>query len=322
VDVKRKSPDAAKADPGYRKIVKLAQDIWGRDPAFKDSVAKYDDVDALISDATFVGLPGNEAFFTQKGNLSGFDFKMKQAVSLPGDPSKEPLRTNAAPLIGANFKAAALRKIADLHGKPPSQQRISAEVPLQVEQKIFEFVITFKENSADFPEAQYGKDFQRALEQASLFGNAVVAIRGHADPKLMADRFIQAATSKGILRDGKLNGKPFDAKDTKTILATINANPDLRYKDSLGEGTMPSAVQGLQMLSDERAKNVRQAIIKYSGAHGLILEGSQLRHIGVGPTEPVDGFPQDDAGFQRNRRVQFMILKVPADKVASDEFDL
>jgi len=35
-----------------------------------------------------------------------------------------------------------------------------------------------------------------------------------------------------------------------------------------------------------------------------------------------EGYPQTDAGFAANRRVQFMILKVPADKVASDEFDL
>src|SRR5262249_733100 len=171
VDVKKKWPDAAKADPTYKKIVKLAQDIWGRDPAFKDSVAKYDDVDGLISDANFVGLPGNEAFFKSKGNLSGFAFKMAQAVALPGDPSKDALRTNAAQLLAADFNYAAIRKAGDLHGKPPGQRRISAEVPLEVEQKIYGFEITFQPNVTEFNEREYGKDFQRALEQASLFGN-------------------------------------------------------------------------------------------------------------------------------------------------------
>src|SRR5207244_12694935 len=167
----------------------------------------------LISDANFVGLPGNETFFKSRGNLSGFDFKMKQAVALPADPSKDPLRTNAAPMLAADFSYEALRKIGDLHGKPPAQQRISAEVKLEAEQKIFEFVINFEPDVTEFSEVKYAQDFQRALEQASLFGNAVVAIRGHADPKLMVDRFIKAATAKGILKKEMLDGRKFDPKE-------------------------------------------------------------------------------------------------------------
>jgi ABC-type nitrate/sulfonate/bicarbonate transport system substrate-binding protein len=326
IEVKKKSPDAAKADPAYKKIVKLAQDIWGRDAALKDSVARYDDVDGLISDANFVGLPGNEAFFTQKGNLSGFEFKMKQAISLPNDPSKEPLRAGTQPLKAADFSYAAIRKLGDLHGKAPTQPRISAEVKLEAEQKIFEFVINFEPNSTEFSEVKYGADFQRALEQASLFGNAVVAIRGHADPRRLVDRFINAATTKGILKNGKLYGKDFDPKDTKTIFETIKNNPDLKF--SLNEdgrfnsGTMTEAVDGLQKLSDGRADNVRRAIQKYADSRGLVLEKSQLRHVGVGGSDPVEGYPQTDEGFARNRRVQFVIIKVPAEKVAADEFDL
>jgi hypothetical protein len=326
VDVKKKSPSPDKVDPTYKKIVKLAQDIWGKDPAFKDSVAKYDDVDGLISDANFVGLPGNEAFFYQKGNLSGFAFKMAQAVALPADPSSSRLRVNATRLIAADLHYGAIRKMGDLHGKAPTQPRISAEVSLEKEQMIFEFEIFFQPDQPTFTEAQYGKDFQRALEQASLFGNAVVAIRGHADPTGMVGRFKSAAEASGLLRGGMLNGKPFDPQDMKTILTTIAQNPSLRYSEtSEGKtysGTVSSVVEVLQQLSEKRANNVLQAIKTYSNSHGLVLDPTQMRHVGVGVTEPKGIFLDNPERAGENRRVQFMILKVPADKIASDEFDL
>ena len=61
-----------------------------------------------------------------------------------------------------------------------------AETPVGKEQKIFGFEIHFQPNITKFEEREFGKDFQRALEQASLFGNAVVVIRGHADPMALA----------------------------------------------------------------------------------------------------------------------------------------
>ena len=69
-----------------------------------------------------------------------------QAVALPGDPSKDPLRTNAAPFVAADFSYSALRKLGDLQGKAPTQPRISAEVKIETEQQIFEFLIHFEPN--------------------------------------------------------------------------------------------------------------------------------------------------------------------------------
>jgi ABC-type nitrate/sulfonate/bicarbonate transport system substrate-binding protein len=326
VDVKRKAGGKDKAaEEAYGKTIKLAQTIWGADMALKDLVAKADDVDGLISDATFVGLPGNETFFTSKGFLSGFNFKMQQALALPGDPSKDPAKVNPKPFLAPSLNYAYIRKLGDLHGKLPTQPRFGAEVKIEPEQKIYSFIITFEPDQSNFPEAQYGRDFQSALEQASLFGNAVFAIRGHADPKLLVDRFVQAATTKGILkRSGgsvTYDGKPFDYKNTGLMLDIINKNRDLRYNLS-GSGSLVDAVAFLQKLSDDRATKVRQSIQSYSDSHGLIVDKSQLRIQGVGVREAIDGYPTTDAGSARNRRVDFMIIKVPADKVASDEFDL
>jgi outer membrane protein OmpA-like peptidoglycan-associated protein/ABC-type nitrate/sulfonate/bicarbonate transport system substrate-binding protein len=331
--VKTKSDDESKADPAYKKIIKLARDIWGKDPAFKDSVKDFNDVNGLISDAVFVGLPGNESFFQAKGNLSGFQFKMAQAVALPDDPSKEPLRVNATPLLNGDLNFAAVRRVGDLQGKAPTQPRIRAEAALPpAEEKIYEFLIFFEPDQPTFPEAKYGSDFQRALEQASLFGNAVVAIRGHADPSGAVADFIDSAKAQGIMTGPDdwhltLKGKKFDPKkDTKTMLETLKQYPNLQVSVKNGLRTETRRVQMvvdyLQELSDKRANSVRNSVLDYARSHNLILDNSQLRHVGLGMTEPVDGFATTEAASAKNRRVQFMILKVPDKDVSASEFDL
>src|SRR5262249_19813493 len=64
----KKHKDAA----GYRKVLKMTQDVFG-----KGELPTEQDADDLIADAVFVGLPGNKEFFEAKGNLSGFDARQK-----------------------------------------------------------------------------------------------------------------------------------------------------------------------------------------------------------------------------------------------------
>ena len=60
------------------KLLGMAQSIYGKE------VLPTLEVDAhgLLLDCTFVGLPGNRAFFEDKGNLAGFEAKQKQALDL------------------------------------------------------------------------------------------------------------------------------------------------------------------------------------------------------------------------------------------------
>ena len=196
VDAKRKGA------PAYKAAVKLAQDVWGKDPAFKDAVANADDVDGLISDSTFVGLPGNIAFFTAKGNLTGFAFKSAQALALPEDPAVQPFKANPAGFRTADLDYDALRKLGGLNGKAVAEGRISPEFKFDdvKEITIYSFTINFQPNESGFSEEKYGEDFQRALEEASLFGNAVVAIRGHATPGLLVEDFLEAGKKSGLLK--------------------------------------------------------------------------------------------------------------------------
>ena len=81
-------------------------------------------------------------------------------------------------------------------------------------------------------------------------------------------------------------------------------------------------MDGLQDLSDERAVAVRKSILAYAKSKGLVLDESQMRTQGVGVREPVFANPQSDEQDAKNRRVEFSIIKVPADKVKADEFGL
>src|SRR5205085_1484025 len=113
----------------------------------------------------------------------------------------------------------------------------------------------------------YGDSFQRALETASLFGNTVVQIRGHADPCVLVQRFLPAAEGKGVIKKMPGGGyvttadnKPFDPTDIKQVTKVIDSTPGLEVRDVDGTLTLTRAVQSLQELSDRRSEEVRQTI--------------------------------------------------------------
>jgi outer membrane protein OmpA-like peptidoglycan-associated protein len=330
VDIKKKAEKEAGAKARYKGLIKLAQEIWKQDKALKDLVAKEEDVDGLISDATFVGLPGNISFFTNKGNLSGFAFKMQQAVALPDDPASQPARANPKELLSANLAYDNVKTLGGLTGKAITQPRFTfgAEDKIEPEKTIYSFNISFDPNQSSFPEAKYGQDFQRALEQASLFGNAVVAIRGHADPSLLVSLFLEGAKKDGLItgsdKDGyKLkDGKAFNPNDMKTIHEIIKAN-NLKARFRNQQYDLKESVEALDKLSKDRAAAVRRAVLGYGRSRSLLLDQSQIREAGAGVREPAGAaHTQDPKEWAKNRRVEFSIIKVPADKVLTDEFEL
>jgi ABC-type nitrate/sulfonate/bicarbonate transport system substrate-binding protein/outer membrane protein OmpA-like peptidoglycan-associated protein len=325
-DKKRATNKDKDAEARYKQAIKMAQDIWGKDPQFKDSVAKEDDVDGLISDAVFVGLPGNESFFKNKGNLSGFAFKQQQALRLPGDPSKEPLKTNPRLFTAADLDYAKVRALGSLQGKEIRQGRIRAEPKVEPELIVYSFKVAFEPNQSKFPPEQYGTAFQQALELASLYGNMAVAIRGHADPSLFVNRTLQVATQKGVLKKTgnsyvfAADSSPFNPRDIKQVLALVDKSPGLGGQVEGGYFPVQEGMRRLQQLSEERAEEVRRTVIAYAQQRGLLLDQTQFRKQGVGLREPIDIHIED--GFDPNRRVEFSIIKVPLKDVNTDEFDL
>ncbi len=331
VDLRKKwDNDKNKAtDAKYDAVLKMTQDMFG-----KEDIKKLDDAHGLIMDASFVGLPGNISFFTDRSNLSGFLPKARAAIALPADPAKDPLKNVPdveSRFLTASFDYDRIRTLGGMAGvKPPEGGRFEkAEIKDDPEKIIYEFLVKFEPNESKFSEEKYGTDFQRALEMASLFGNTVIAVRGHADPGLLVQRFVRAALDKGIIvRKGDKfalkDGGDLDLNNTKQVLDLIQKN-DLSVNETFQGRTekldLKDSVRMLQKLSDDRANTVRSAVVGYGGRHSLKLDASQIRSIGVGVTSPVVGYPETDEDAAKNRRVEFRIIKVPSDAIRTDDFN-
>jgi outer membrane protein OmpA-like peptidoglycan-associated protein len=315
VSIKKTGKD--KTAKAYNDVLALTRKMFGTD------VRNDEEADGLISDAVFVGLPGNYSFFQDKGNLSGFDAKARAAVDLALSLKDADKRYD---LTQANLDYSNIKKIGDLSARVDASRTGRFAPNAQEKGVIYSFNVYFGGNRSDFPEAQYGQHFQRAAEQASLFGNAMISIRGHANGSEMMIGFRNTVLKRGIVteRGGKYflkDGSEFAMNDMKAIL-------DLIKKENLGEVNIRASdrptIQGqidlLQELSERRSESVRRAVVDYATRHGYRLDPSQMKFVGVGGSEPVVMFAGEPEGG-KNRRVEFRIIAVSAEAITTEEFD-
>ncbi|MDZ4778644.1 MAG: hypothetical protein SGJ19_00150, partial [Planctomycetia bacterium] len=189
---------------------------------------------------------------------------------------------------------------------------------------IVSFTINFQPNQDSFPPEVYGADFQRALEAASTYGNAVMSIRGHADPtKVLAD-FVRAGMAKGLIqRTGQtgnyrysLQNKPLNLESTAEIVKLLERGTF--------DGTDPNPRETMQAalnLSLGRANSVRDALIQYGKAQGIRFDESQFQPVGAGVREPRVPRPKNLDQAKENMRVEFRVLKVSAEALQQGDFD-
>lgn len=296
----------------FRADLKLAMDIYG-----KDTLPSEADAEGLIDDALFVGIPGNNAFFKEKGNTSGFEAKLDAAGIGFAEGRPE--------LIAGDLDFDKLDKLVGGIAVKASNT-ITGEYEL--DKLIYTFKITFEINQSDFSEEQYGKDFKKAIETASLFGNAAVTIRGHADPNKLVREFLQSGQAKGLLKvekkgDGNVevtlkDGKKLDVNDPKSMktIADMVAKEDLSGATVDPKGTL----ELVNKLSQERAEKVQAAVLKFATGQKFVLDQKQIKPVGLGVLEPVVSYPKTNEDAAKNRRVEFSIysIKVKGGKGAED----
>jgi hypothetical protein len=319
----RKENQEKKGAPKYKAMLELTQKIFG-----KEDIKALDDADGLIADAVFVGLPGNNKFFTEQGNLSGFGPRAKSAVDLAVGQGYAGKRFD---LVQANIDYNALKKLGELKTSVKAEGSTFAEaVKLPTgndlaDNTLYFFTINFEPNQKNFKEEKYGDDFRRALEQASLFGGSVVAVRGHADLAKVLNQFVRAAISKQIIKrtgsPGKYefftkDGKKLDLSNTKKIIELIEKE-DL----DTDKGDPKQTMKALLTLSEQRAETVRQAVLDYATSKKIVLDKNQIRFVGVGCQEPIVPQPRSDEEMARNRRVEFRIIRVGAEAQTARDFD-
>lgn len=324
VELRNKFAQAGQRDSAYFAILQQAQDILGKD------VLPTLDVDAhgLLLDASFVGLPGNRGFFTDKGNLEGFDAKSKSALDLAVGQGYAKIR---AGLMTASFDYDAIAKLGNLKFvTSQGGDRFTAEAvdafPADAldDNTLLSFTIGFEPNQEKFDAAVYGPEFLRAVQNASTFGSAVVAVRGHADPTKVLVDFVKAGLEKKVLtRTGTQGNFKYFYKGKELSLASAEELATIINSGALdGASTNPrDTLQAALNLSRARAEAVRDAIVQFAKDQGLRMDKSQMQPLGVGVAEPVIATPRNAQDAKQNMRVEFRLVRVPAESVKPGDFD-
>lgn len=324
----KKQYEAQGSDP-YKALLQLTQDIYG-----KTTIPTLEDAHGLLSDCVFAGYPGNVAFFTQANNLTGFEAFQKSALDLAVNRGYARERMGLFP-HDLDYKSADflnyLTKTQLERGERFRAEAVQSEIEQLSaggaldERTILSFTISFEPNQTEFSAVQYGAEFQRVVETAAKFGNAVVAVRGHADPSKTLLDLVKAGMTRGILkRSGtsgnyaySLNGKPLDLAATAELTRLIEQGafdgvPDLNPRE-----TMQAALN----LSRSRAEQVLNSIVDYAKSKGLILDKTQIQPVGVGIREPFIAKPANLDEAKQNMRVEFRIVRVAAEATKPSDFD-
>lgn len=328
---RKKTEDSGTMPTEYKKLLTVAQGTFGRDVIPTIEV----DGHGLMLDANIVGLTGNIAFFEQEGNLNGFEAKQKVALDLAVGQKYATARR------GFQKPGFDYRKIATLAGleyvaPKVDRKRIAESVDLFPDSDtgdgkgkqikvIYTFEITFSPNQTTFSADTYGAQFDEAIKNASLYGNAAIRITGHSDPTKTLVDMIRAGMKKGIIkRTGNrgsykyfLSGRPLDLTQTKTIQKMIETGTFDGADDYDPKATMQAALN----LSHSRARSVRTSLISYAKTKGYNFDESQFRPVGAGVTMPVIPKPRNLNEAKQNMRVQFQIVTVPAEALNPSDFD-
>jgi hypothetical protein len=314
--------DTKKMTPQYNGVLKFTQDAFGKD-MIADVVL---DGHGLLLDCDFAGMPGQVAFFSDK--LSGFEAQMKSALDMAQAFGYVKARRGFSP---STLDWQAVANAAGVKYVVPnlSRQKINAEATKISpdenldDRTIASFPINFEPNQEGFSIDQYGGEFERALQDASKFGGAVIVIRGHSDPTQTLVAFLKSGIAKGFIkRTGApgsyayyLDGKPLDLTQITTISNLIKAGSF--------DGTDPNPKETMQAASDlslKRAEAVKAAVIAMAKKNNVPVDVSQLQAVGAGIADPVIAKPKNMEEAKKNMRVEFKIVRVPAESIKTEDF--
>lgn len=312
---------------GYRQVLTMAQNIFGKD------VLPTLEVDAhgLLLDCTFVGMPGQISFFEDRGNLDGFQAKMSAALDLATGWGYASSRFGFDP---PRLDYSALSRLSGVkYVKPKSDggrfQDAEGFENFGNEElddsTIVSFTINFDVNDTSFSADQFGAEFTRAMQAASTFGNAIVMIRGHADPTKALGEFIRGGLEKKSIRvtgqQGNRryylrNGAKLDLTQTDAVTKLIETG---QFETAIHQ---PKQIVAAAMkLSKDRADAVKKSIVEFAKKQGVTLDETQIKPVGAGISDPIVPRPISREQAAENRRVEFRIVRVPVEAVSADDFD-
>lgn len=300
----------------YRTVLQLTERIYG-----SDVIPNEAEADGLISDCEYVHLAGNRLFFQEAAFSEGYESKLEKALNLAVEQGYAASRVAFIKHDLAYEKLVTLGSLTKIElGEAVSFETIDVEE----EDTILQFTIGFEPNQTRFPTERYAEEFQRVVDGASLYGNSVFAIRGHADPTRTLRNLVEAGIKKQLIkRTGTrgsfkyfFRGKSLDLSQTEALVQLIRSGA-FNGADPDPSQTMQAALN----LSQQRAEEVKRTIIRYAGTKGLRLNPNQLQAVGAGIADPVIPRPRSLEQSRENMRVEFRLLRVKAEAVQANEFD-
>jgi outer membrane protein OmpA-like peptidoglycan-associated protein len=320
----------SKGSRRYMQLLKMSQNIFGKDvlPTLEE------DAHGLLSDCTFVGYPGNVAFFQKKRNLTGFQAFEKSALDLAVGQGYASVRAGLFP-SGLNYQSPLFKGYLSKTKLSSGGERFQSEAVLselkglssgEIDNRtILSFNIDFASNQTDFSAQRYGVEFQRVVELSNKYGNAIVAVRGHSDPTKTLIETVRAGLKKGVLRrtgSGRnkrysLRGRPLNLSNTEALIRYIEAGDF----DGVSEYHPREVMKAAQNLSFKRAAAVRRAIMQYTRSKGFVIDPSQIQPVGVGIKEPRVPQPRSIEDARKNMRVEFLLMRVDAEVSPTSDFD-
>ena len=320
----------------YNKLLTMMQNIYGKDvlPTLEE------DAHGLIADCTFVGQPGNIAFFNDPTNtISGFEGFNKAGLDMAVNWGFAKQRYALLP-SDLNFNANTFKNLLATTVTAPTQlkqtrfkkETVRAEIEsfnedaVLDEKTLISFTIQFGANEDTFSGTQYSDEFDRVVELASKYGNAAIAIKGHSDPTRTLRVLVKAGKDKGILKQTGtpgnyryfFNGKPLSLENTAELIRLIERKA---FDDGSDVESPYQVMRAALKLSEQRGEAVKQSIIDYARRKNARIDADQIVPVGVGIKEPIIPKPTSLAEAAENRRVEFALIKVSAEAVAASDFD-
>ena len=326
---KRSAHEAGTRDAAYVGLLNQTVQIYT-----EDVIPNADEAHGLLLDCTFAGYPGNVSFFEKQGNLHGFEAFQTASLDLATKLGYAKQKMGLFP-SGLNYKhedfLQYLTKTEVEQGERFRAEAVLEEIEMLSsggeldDRTIVSFTINFKPNQTDFSAVQYAAEFTRVIETADKFGNAVVAIRGHADPTKTLIDLIKAGNAKGTLRRTgtrgnyrySLNGRSLELNDTARLVKAIEAGDF----DGVNEYNPRQTMQAALNLSRKRADAVKNSVIAYAKGKGIAVDLSQIQPQGVGIAEPFIAKPSSAAEAEQNMRVEFRLIRVSAEVTQETDFD-
>ena len=356
----RDAYDKGQKTPIYGKAMDYAMDFYNK-AAGEDIFPNAEEVHGMVLDARLARIPGNELFAqtgNPVGQDAKMKAGLNLAVTLGlstkqygWDQAKFDYKkiSEAAGVAYVAPKLATNRiKVAEI-----DFTEIDDDVVLS-------FPIYFDVGQTTFDPVKYQADFDRVFENQALFGNGVLLFKGNSDTLLALKNFFLAARAKGLITGSggayKFNGRPLDLTNTPAVIQAIQATNLSGQRDSKGSpiDDPRDTVASAQSLSETRAINVKASLIiadlRRLAAMGTVnqsvvqeaekamkvnnvqlifklgeensnIDWSAFQPRGYGISEPVYPRPRSREEAAKNRRVEVVIISVPAETISDDDFN-